>query len=238
MNILIPMAGLGSRFPNYKLPKPLIDVNGMPMVKAAVQTLGLDGKFIFIVRNCHIKEFRIDKVLTSFCNCEIINVEDLTKGPACTALLAKSLINNDSPLVIANCDQIMKWDSLIFQSFCHNYPHDGFLVTYYSKTEKNSYVRLGYDGFVKEVKEKEVISNVSTNGIHFWKKGSLFVSSAEEMILNNETAPNGEFYIAPSYNRMIKNNHKIGIYHIPNSQHWAIGTEQDLENYLEIFKEN
>lgn len=238
MNILIPMAGLGSRFPNHHLPKPLIDVNGMTMVEAAVKTLGVEGKFIFIVRNSHIKEFQIDKILSSICNCEIIQVEELTNGPACTALLAKEFINNDKPLIIANCDQIMKWDSQVFQSFCINYVNDGFLVTYYSKTEKNSYVRLGYDGLVKEVKEKEVISNVSTNGIHFWKKGKYFVESASEMIRCNDTAPNGEFYIAPSYNHMIKNGMKIGIYHIPNMQHWAIGTEEDLGNYLEIFREN
>lgn len=232
------MAGLGTRFPNHKLPKPLIRVNGMPMVEAALKTLGLQGQIIFIVRKSHVQEFEIDKILKSFCDCKIIVVENLTKGPACTALLAKEYINNDTPLVIANCDQIMKWDSTIFQSFCENFPHDGFLVTYYSNTEKNSYVRLGYDGLVKEVKEKEVISNVSTNGVHFWKKGLFFVNSAEEMIALNETAPNGEFYIAPSYNRMIINNSKVGIFHIPNSQHWAIGTESDLENYLEVFRDN
>lgn len=238
MNILIPMAGLGTRFPNHKLPKPLIDVNGMPMIQAALKTIGLIGNYIFIVRKNHITDFKIDKVLKNICDCEILTVDEITNGPACTALLAKELINNNEPLIIANCDQIMKWDSEVFQSFCLNYPNDGFLVTYHSNTEKNSYVRLGYDGLVKEVKEKEVISNVSTNGIHFWKKGKYFVDSTEEMISLNETAPNGEFYIAPSYNQMIKHKMKIGIFHIPNSQHWAIGTEEDLGNYLEIFKEN
>lgn len=238
MNILIPMAGLGSRFPNHILPKPLIDVNGMTMIEAAIKTLGLNGNLIFIVRQSHIEQYNIDNILKSIFNCTVISVEKLTDGPACTALLARDFIDNDDPLIIANCDQIMKWDPIIFQSFCENYPHDGFLVTYYSKTEKNSYVRLGYDGLVKEVKEKEVISNVSTNGIHFWKKGKYFVESTFDMIELNDTAPNGEFYVAPSYNHMIKKGKKVGIYHIPNSQHWAIGTEEDLGTYLEIFKNN
>lgn len=238
MNILIPMAGLGSRFPNHNLPKPLIDVNGNPMALAAIETLGLKGNLVFIVRSEHIDKFKIDKILKDTFDCKIISVDNLTQGPACTALLAEPYINNDDSLIIANCDQIMKWDSNLFQVFCDNYPNDGFLVTYYSKTEKNSYVRLGFDGFVKEVKEKEVISNVSTNGIHFWKKGRYFIESAKKMIYLNDTAPNGEFYIAPSYNHMIKNGMKVGIFHIPNNQHWAIGTEEDLGNYLEIFKTN
>lgn len=238
MNIVIPLAGLGSRFPNHDLPKPLIDVNGQFMIEAAIETLGLKGNLIFIVRQVHIDEYKINDLLKNKFNCTVLSVDKLTQGPACTALIAKDYINNDLPLIITNCDQIMKWDPLTFQFFCENYPHDGFMVTYYSNTEKNSYVYLNEHGFIDFVKEKEVISNVSTNGIHFWKKGKDFVQSAEEMISLEDTAPNGEFYIAPSYNHMIKYGKKIGIFHIPNFQHWAIGTEEDLKLYLNTFESN
>jgi dTDP-glucose pyrophosphorylase len=232
MNILIPMAGLGSRFPNHSDPKPLIDVFGKPMIQAAIDSMAVKGNLIFIVRSQHIEQYNVDKKLKELYDCQVISVDHITEGPACTALLAEDLINNEEPLIIANCDQIMRWDSETFKSYCENYPHDAFRVTYFSDTNKNSYAKLNKFGFVTEVKEKEVISNISLNGIHFWKRGSDFVSSAKEMISMNDRAPNNEFYIGPTYNYMVKKNLKVGIYHIPNEQHWAIGTEEDLNKYL------
>lgn len=233
MNILIPLAGLGSRFPNSKLPKPLIDVNGKPMIQRAVESMGISGNLIFITRVEHNIEFHLDeKIKELFPDSVVISVDYLTEGPACTAMLAKDMIDGDEPLIIANCDQIMNWDYETFSLFCKTYPHDGFVVTYYANTEKNSYVKILSNGFAQELKEKQIISNISTNGIHFWKKGSDFVQSVIRMIEKNDRAPNGEFYIAPSYNYLIEENKKIGIYHIPNCQHWAVGTEEDLEEYL------
>jgi len=233
MNILIPMAGLGSRFPNSKLPKPLIDVNGKPMIQKSVESMGVNGNYIFITRTEHNYDFELDKKIKElFPNSKTINVDYLTEGPACTALLAKEYIDNDMPLIIANCDQIMNWDHEMFNLFCKLYSHDGFVVTYFANTIKNSYVKIDKYGFATEMKEKEIISNISTNGIHFWKKGSDFVQSVNDMIANNDRAPNGEFYIAPSYNYLINKDKKIGIFHIPNCQHWAVGTEEDLDEYM------
>lgn len=232
MNILIPIAGLGSRFPNHSSPKPLINVLGKPMIQTAIDSMAVEGNLIFIVRSQHIDEYKIDENLRQIYDCQIISVDHLTEGPACTALLAKNLIDNHDPLIIANCDQIMHWDSVTFKSFCENYPHDGFIVTYYANTNKNSYAEIDKNGFVTKIKEKEIISNISLNGIHFWKRGSDFVQSALRMIENNDRAPNGEFYIGPSYNYLIEEKKKIGIYHIPNCQHWAVGTEEDLDIYM------
>jgi dTDP-glucose pyrophosphorylase len=231
MNILIPIAGLGSRFPNHSNPKPLINVFGKPMIQAAIDSMAIKGNLIFIVRSQHIDRYEIDKRLKEIYDCKIVSVDYLTEGPACTALLAEHLIDNEEPLVIANCDQIMHWDSETFKSYCENYPHDGFIVTYFANTNKNSYAKLDKNGFVTNIKEKEIISNVSLNGIHFWKHGSDFVSSAKEMISMDDRAPNNEFYIGPSFNYMISKNLKVGIFHIPNEQHWAVGTEEDLDIY-------
>jgi len=233
MNILMPIAGLGSRFPNSKIPKPLIEVHGKPMISAAIESMGLDGNYIFIIREEHDQKYNLEKHLKDIINCTVIKVDYLTQGPACTALLAEEFINNDEPLIIANCDQIMHWDKETFNLFCKHYPHDGFVVTYFADTPMNSYVKINSDGFATSMKEKEVISNISTNGIHFWKKGSFFTESANDMVFANDTAPNGEFYIAPTYNYMIKRGLKVGVYHVPNEQHWAVGTENDLLKYFE-----
>jgi hypothetical protein len=164
--------------------------------------------------------------------CKVIEIDFLTEGSACTALLAKKYIDNDFPLIITNCDQIMWWDNKSFSTFVKNYPYDGFVVTYTSKTIKNSYVLLDRNGFASNFAEKKVISSISLNGIHYWKHGKDFVFSAEKMISINERY-NNEFYIAPTYNSLIKINKKIGVYHIPNAQHNAVGTPEDLIKYAD-----
>lgn len=244
MNIVIPMAGRGERFLNsgFTVPKPIIDINGIPMIQAAVKSLNLDGQYIFIVYEYENEEFnrKIKDAIYACCkNPKIIKINYTTQGPASSALLAKEFINNDEPLLITNCDQIMKWNSRRFLNevddgeYFTNY--DGMVVTYDSNTEKNSYIRMETNQFGKEcaveVAEKRVISNYSLNGIHYWNMGRFFVDSAEKMIAKNIRV-NNEFYISETYNQMIEDGFRISNWHIPVDQHWAIGTPEDLKRYL------
>ena len=232
MNILIPMAGLGSRFltKGFHQPKPLIDVNGTPMIIRAIESIGFkDANYMFvIVKNIYTSQ--IIKEISQRVNCKFIEIDYLTEGPACSALLFTEFINNDEELIIANCDQIMEWDISNFLLNVRQY--DGAVVTYHEITEKNSYARINERGHVVEIQEKNVISNISLNGIHYWKSGSYFVDSANVMIRNDDRAPNGEFYVGPSYNYMIKNGLKVGIYHIPNQMHHPVGIPDDLEKFI------
>lgn len=233
MNILIPMAGLGSRFPShqYPMPKPLIEVNGEPMISKAIKSLNLDGNYFFVIAKNKFTNLVKETILALKENSTFIEIDYITEGPAVSALLFRKEIDTDEELVIANCDQIMEWNST---NFLHNVRlYDGAVVTYHTDTEKNSFARLDKTGFVVEIREKEVISNVSLNGIHYWKKGNYFVSSADKMIELQDRAPNGEFYIGPSYNHMIRQGLKVGIYHIPNEQHHPVGVPDDLQRYLE-----
>ena len=115
MNILIPMAGEGQRFSSvgYQCPKPLIEIEGETMIQYAIRTLGIPGRYIFIVRKYENEEFNrkhhnVLKMISS--ESIIIEIDYLTEGPACTCLLAEKYIDNDDSLVIANCDQIMDWN--------------------------------------------------------------------------------------------------------------------------------
>jgi NDP-sugar pyrophosphorylase family protein len=233
MNILIPMAGLGSRFPShtYPMPKPLIEVNGKPMIAKAIQSLNLEGNYFFVLAKNQFTELVKETIQSLKPGSKFFEIDYVTEGPANSALLFRNEIDNDQELVIANCDQIMEWNSA---NFLHNVRlYDGAVVTYHTDTDKNSYARLDKNGMVVEIREKEVISNVSLNGIHYWKKGSTFVSSADKMIELQDRAPNGEFYIGPTFNHMIKQGLKVGIYHIPNEQHHPVGVPDDLKKYLE-----
>ena len=232
MNILIPMAGLGSRFltKGFDLPKPLIDVNGTPMIIRAIRSLGINNaKYLFVIsKNVHSES--IKKEISTHVDCDFIEITYLTEGPACSALLFKDQINNDDELIIANCDQIMEWNADLFLLNVRQY--DGAVVTYHETTDKNSYAKINKLGQVIEIQEKNVISNISLNGIHYWKKGRYFVNSAQEMISEDCRAPNGEFYVGPSYNYMIEQNLTVGIYHIPNQMHHPVGVPDDLEKFL------
>lgn len=232
VNLVIPMAGLGSRFPKdkYFFPKPLLDVNGQPMIKRAIESTGFQGNWHFIVRKNEFLEITKEVIHATVKNPIFIEVDKETEGPACSVLLLKDLINNDEELVTINCDQIMEWDPKLF---FHNVRlYDGAVVTYYSDTDKNSYARINSQGVVVEMREKEVISNISLTGIHYWKKGRYFVDSAEAMIAANDRAANGEFYIAPTYNYMIKENLKVGVFHIPNEQFHPVGVPVDYDKFI------
>lgn len=232
MNILIPMAGLGSRFltKGFQKPKPLIDVNGRTMIIRAIESLGIkDAKYLFVISKNQYTEI-IKEEIAKHVNCEFIEIDYITEGPASSALLFEQQINNDDELIIANCDQIMEWDANLFLMNVRCY--DGAVVTYHETTDKNSYARIDQKGHVVEIREKQVISNISLNGIHYWKKGKTFVNSAHAMIEGDDRAPNGEFYVGPTYNYMIKENLKVGIYHIPNQMHHPVGVPEDLEKFL------
>jgi NDP-sugar pyrophosphorylase family protein len=232
MNIIIPMAGRGSRFTEKKIliPKPLIDIHGKPMIQRAVESLNLDGQWKFIIRIDEHQDRVSNMIQTIKPGSDIINIDYVTEGPASTALLFKDDINTDEELIIANCDQIMEWTSDRFLDYVRYY--DGAVVTYHADTDKNSYARVNKEGLVQEIREKQVISNISLNGIHYWKKGRYFVEAALAMIEANDRAPNGEFYIGPSYNHMIAQGHTVGIYHIPNQFHHPVGVPDDLDEFL------
>lgn len=235
MNIIIPMGGLGSRFPRDRYAhKPLIDIYGKPMIVRALDSLKLKGNYYFIIRRDENTEMVKDIIQNSIGLSRFIEIDKTTEGPACSALLFKDYIDNDEELIIANCDQIMEWNSKIFLQVASNYA--GCVVTYYSTTEKNSYIKVDRNGLGVELREKIVISNIGLNGIHYWRKGKYFVHSAQMMISQNDRAPNGEFYIAPTYNYMIKYGHPVGIYHIPNEQHHSVGDPEDLNKYLKHYE--
>jgi hypothetical protein len=232
INILILMAGAGSRFLNseYDLPKPLIKINNKPMIQAVVENLAIDGKYIYVVQKEHYKKYNLKKILNKITyKCNIVQTEQLTEGAACSALLAKDFINNKTPLLISNCDEILEWNSNDFINQLKSKNADGGIATFKASGNKWSYVKTGKNGIIVKVAEKEEISDDATVGVYYWKHGSDFVKYAEKMIKKNIRV-NNEFYVSPVYNEAIVDN-KI-IYSIPVNNMWGIGTPEDLIIYL------
>jgi len=236
MNIIIPMAGHGSRFlqAGYTFPKPLIEVHGKPMIQVVIDNLKVDAHFIFIVQKEHREKYNLDSMLSLLApGCDIVDVDKVTEGAACTVLLGKEFINNDSPLVIANSDQFVEWSSLDFFYKMNEQNLDGGIVSFRSTHPKWSYAKTDNDDFVLEVAEKKTISDIATVGIYYWKKGSDFVKYAEQMIDKNIRV-NNEFYVCPVYNEAILDGLKFKTFDVPKM--WGLGTPEDLDYYLEMNK--
>lgn len=236
INILIPMAGLGSRFSaeNYVFPKPLIEtINGKPMIQLVVENLNINANFIYIVRKEHYEKYNLKYLLNLITpNCKIVQVDKVTEGAACTTLLAKEYIDNDKPLIIANSDQYLEWDSNKFYYALMSDKPDGCILTFESIHPKWSFAKVDENGFVTEVAEKNPISNQATCGIYHWGKGSDYVKYAEQMI-NKNLRVNNEFYTCPVYNEAIADGKKIKTYKI--DKFFGIGVPSDLDIFLKKY---
>lgn len=233
LNVLIPMAGAGSRFEKagYTFPKPLIDVNGEPMIKLVSENLNMKANFIYIVQKLHREKYNLDSLLNLISpNCKIIEVDGITEGACCTSLLAKEFIDNDNPLIMANSDQYIEWDSNEFMYKMNETNADGGIVTFKSTHPKWSFAKIDSNGFVTEVAEKNPISDIATVGVYFWKRGSDYVKYAERMIEKNIRV-NNEFYVCPVFNEAILDNKKIRTFNVDKM--YGIGTPEDLTYYLE-----
>ena len=226
------MAGIGSRFieAGYDNIKPLIPIFGRPMIEYAINSVGIDGQWIFIVQKDHREKYNLDNILTRLKpGCIIIDTgAGVTEGAACTVLLAEQYIN-DNPLIVINSDNIIKWDSsTIFHKFVTG-DTDGLILCFKESDPKWSFAKVGANGFVSEVAEKNPISNNATTGLYIWKHGHNFVDAAKSMISKNIRV-NNEFYLCPVYNENIQAGAKIEIC-FSDEMH-GVGTPADLEQYI------
>ena len=237
MNVLIPMAGRGSRFATqgYTFPKPLIDVKGKPMIQVVTENLNIKANFTFIVQKEHYEKYSLQHLLNLIApNCNIVQVDGITEGAACTTLLAKEFIDNDEPLLMANSDQFVEWDSNETLYAFSNGDCDGGIITFPATHPKWSYAKLGDDGYVSEVAEKKPISEHATVGIYWWAKGSDYVKYAEQMI-EKDIRVNNEYYVCPVFNEAIGDGKKVRIKEIEKEGMWGIGTPEDLNYFLEHY---
>ena len=236
LTVLIPMAGAGSRFVNagYTFPKPLIDVKGKPMIQLVVENLNIKANYVYVVQTKHRQKYNLDTLLNLITpGCKIVEVDGVTEGAACTALLAKEYIDNDKPLFFANSDQFVEWDSNEFLYKMNETNADGGIVSFRGTHPKWSFAKIDEQGLVTEVAEKKPISDIATVGYYYWKRGSDFVKYSEQMI-EKDIRVDGEFYVAPVYNESIIDGKEIRTFDIPKM--WGLGTPEDLKDYLENYK--
>jgi len=239
INVIIPIAGAGSRFANagYTKPKPFIDVLGKPMVVQVLENLACkDTRYIIIAREDHLQQESklVEKIKNDF---EVIfhSIGHLTEGAACTVLHARKFINNDEPMIIANSDQIVDVNFQDYVNDCLERDLDGSIMTFKDpgKSTKWSFARTDSEGLVEEVGEKVPISDLATVGIYMFRRGRDYVDAAVDMVVQNDRV-NNEFYVCPVYNYAIKNGKIFSVYDIPFDSMHGLGTPKDLDIYQKL----
>ena len=238
INVVIPMAGLGSRFVNagYLTPKPFIEVNGETLIELVLKNLFIkDACYLLLTRTEHLEsQATVVKRIQRNFNVTFIPVDKLTEGAACTVLHAHRLINNDSPLLLANSDQYIDASVSEYVNNCKERNLDGSILTFVdaARDPKWSFARLSSAGLVDEVKEKSAISEYATVGLYYFSQGKSFVNAAIDMVVANDRV-NGEFYTCPVYNYCIAAGQRIGIYNIDAGSMHGLGTPEDLNRFID-----
>ena len=233
MNIVIPMAGRGSRFADagFALPKPLIDVRGRPMYAWAVDSLPLSlaTRVIFICLEEHVR----DTVLAADIRARyarlspvIVSLSAVTAGQACSVLEAREWIDSDQPLVIYNADTYCVTD--LEARLRGSEKVDGLIGVFQAPGDKWSFARTDASGRVVETAEKRRISEWATTGLYHFTRGRDFVRHADAMIAAGERE-RGEFYVAPVYNRLIAAGGDVRL--DIAKQVWVLGTPEDLQYF-------
>ena len=238
MNIVIPMAGRGSRFARIgvDVPKPLIDVLGRPMYAWATGSLPLElaRRVIFICLDEHLRHRALAEDIRARYERwrpEIIPLSEVTEGQACTVLKAAASIDNDEPLLIYNADTYCRTG--LSRRLLDLPPQvAGLIGVFQAPGDKWSFARADANGRVVEVAEKRRISEWASTGLYYFRRGSDFVRHARAMIGDDERI-NGEFYVAPVYNRLIGAGAEV--YLDPAEEVWALGTPEDLQHFQEHY---
>jgi dTDP-glucose pyrophosphorylase len=241
MNILIPMAGLGSRFKKTHgaLPKPLIEVDGLSLIEHSIKSFDVPGRFIFVTRRFDDQQYnvRLSALLQSLKPDSIeICLDTITAGASQTCLAAREYINNDQPLVIYNCDQIIRWKPQDFLDYVDRYQCDGAVVLYNSNDPKNSFAVID-NGTIVQLVEKQAVSNHALIGFHYWKQGSDFVHSADNLMTSFHVSGRPECYVSETYNFLIEQGATIQPYHVTDNMFIPLGTPNDVNRYLGKIKE-
>lgn len=238
LNIVVPMAGLGKRFADagYTIPKPLIPVLGKPMYAWAVDSLPLNAatRLIFVLlRTMPGYDQLAADIWDRYAHLHpiILDVPELTRGQSESVLCARSLINSTDELLIHNADTAFDANP-DWLADARNHQAEGALLVFPSEEPRWSYSRENSDGWVQEVREKQVISPWATTGTYWFAQGATFVRLAENSIANGKRE-GGEFYVGPLYTDLIAENGKVKNY--PIQKLHCMGTPLELKEFLETY---
>jgi NDP-sugar pyrophosphorylase family protein len=234
IRIVVPMGGEGRQFAErgYTFPKPLVEVEGQPLIEVVVRNLapGEPHQFVFICRHEHVQQYALGDVLRLIApDCRIVTMARPTAGALCSVLLGMEHLRHDDELLVANADQWVDVPVDRFLQAARAADWDGGLMTFPNTHPRWSYARIEGDQVVA-VAEKQPISRHATVGIYYFRRGADFVRAAERMLCKNASV-GGEFYVAPVFNELILMGQRIGYFPIEASAMHGLGTPEEVERF-------
>ena len=236
IQLVIPAAGLGSRFRDagYSTSKPLIPVGKVQMILWVISNFNLiEGDDLILISRSEDDLEIVRSIIPKFVNYINIQLNEITDGPAVTVQKASNYFDPKKSLIVANSDQYVSSPLSEFLNKVRFGEMEGLILTMLASSNKWSYVSRDSLGFVSQVVEKLEISKEATVGIYAWKSPRFFIESFEQMQKANDRV-NGELYVAPTYNYLIKNGGKVNavsVGKVSQTVH-GLGTPEDLEIFL------
>jgi choline kinase len=234
-NILILAAGQ-SEFTTHDggYPLCLTEVDGSPLLERVVaNTRGIDNAhFVYALLDEYVERFHLGHVAQLITpNANVVRVPGNTQGSACTALLAAAgLEHSDAELLVISANELVDVDlAEVLGTFRHQ-ELDGGTITFRSVHPRYSYVRLNSDGLVSEASQQIPISQTATAGIFWFRSTADFVAAAKNLIRKNAGVA-GKFFIAPSFNELVLQQKRVGVYPIDNSRYHPMKSERQMQQF-------
>lgn len=236
------MSGLGSRFvrAGYKTLKPLIEIDGMPMVEHVVRMFPGETDFVFICARNHLEETPLRSVLQRLVpGAAIVPIDPHRRGPVHAVQLADAYVKNDEPVIVTYCDITVGWDYENFKRVMQETKCDGCLTGYrgfhpYSLgTTLYAYMRES-DHRLLEIQEKHHFTKnrmdeYASSGTYYFRSGALMKKYFQAAVDKN-LQTNGEYYASMPYNLLVADSLNVQIYPLQRFLHWGI--PEDLQEYV------
>ena len=232
MIVVMPIGGRGTRFKQtgYTFPKILIPIRNRPMLQWAVESLNMPwAKHVFVCSREDYEAYPLEAMCAQLVPDYSLVIEEERKGAAAAVLLGLAGPTSfTEPLLIANCDQWLEWDSNHFVKAAFALGVDGMIPVFRSVHPKWSYARLE-KGLVVEVAEKRPISPWATCGLYYWSQVGKFIQAAQNMMEDPSKRIHGEWYVAPVMNELINIGGQVMAY--DKLTMWGLGTPEDLTEF-------
>lgn len=241
MRIIIPIAGaISFDGPEYVFPKPLIDVNGKPLIEYVIENLGKIGKdikFTFILKEPLCSKYNLDYTLALLTSSpDIIKLKNETRGSTCSVLMAYDKIAQDEEIVIVNSDQVLLTDANVAIEAFRAGNFTGGLLTFESVHPRWSFALTDSDGNVLQTAEKKPISRNAIAGFYYFKSFKDFVEGAFESVYNEEFIDD-HLYISSVMNQLILQNKSVKAFHIRNDEYLSFYSPQKIKEFERLVVE-
>lgn len=243
MQIIIPMSGFGERFrrAGYTVPKPLIEMEGKPIIAHVIDMFPGETNFIFICNEDHLAnpDYDMEAIIRRYCStARIIGIHALKLGPVYATLEAAHLVDPNEPVVVNYCDFTCYWDWVAFKAFTEQTQCAGAIPAYkdfhpHTLGSTNYAYMREQDGLVQDIQEKQPytdnrMNEYASSGTYYFASGQLMLD-AFRATMDNNLHVNGEFYVSLAYKYLFAHHLPVRVYPLEHFMQW--GTPEDVAEY-------